>query len=194
MTEEEVLRIIDKIATRVAPKYTFGYYDVEDVEQEARREAIKGLLKYDGKRPLENFLWIHLKNRLFNLRRDKYQRTTPPCSTCKQKVDGKCTKYDEVEHCNVHDAWTRRNEAKKNLMAPIGISSVVDEHEQNMRVQPHTQSELEITELESLLDREIPAALRPDYLRMKAGDKVAKTKRVAVQEVVQKILEDHHYG
>ena len=47
LTEDEVVGVITKIARRLAPKFTFASYDVEDIEQEAFLIGIAGLEKYD---------------------------------------------------------------------------------------------------------------------------------------------------
>lgn len=68
---EVILRVIEKIS----PKYTFGYYEADDIRQESYIICLKALRKYDESRPLENFLSRHLSNRLKSLIRDKYSRS-----------------------------------------------------------------------------------------------------------------------
>jgi len=48
--------------------------DEEDIEQEAFIIGMDALERYDGVRPLENFLSVHIKNRLKNFKRDNYYR------------------------------------------------------------------------------------------------------------------------
>lgn len=67
-----ILQVID----RIAPRYTFGYYDIEDIKQESYIICLEGLEKYDESRPFENFISKHLSNRLKSLIRDKYTRTS----------------------------------------------------------------------------------------------------------------------
>ena len=59
-TESEVIDIINTVADRLCYKFKFGYHSAEDMKQQARLFAWQGLEKYDGKRPLENFLWTHV--------------------------------------------------------------------------------------------------------------------------------------
>jgi DNA-directed RNA polymerase specialized sigma24 family protein len=61
LDEDFVSATIMKIAKRLAPKYVFSGYDVEDIEQEAFLIGIAGLDKYDTSRPLENFMYTHTK-------------------------------------------------------------------------------------------------------------------------------------
>ena len=68
MTEQEVLAVIEKIANRYCHKFKFGYFTAEDIKQEAFIIAVDALDRYDERRPLENFLSSHVKNRLINFK------------------------------------------------------------------------------------------------------------------------------
>lgn len=72
MTEQEVIDQINKVIDRISSKYTFYGYDVNDIKQESFIICIDALDRYDEKRPLENFLSVHLSNRLKNFVRDNY--------------------------------------------------------------------------------------------------------------------------
>jgi len=70
----EHLTIIQKVAETIAPRYTFGYLGKEDLIQEAIIFGIEVYDKWDGHRPLENFVSVHISNRLKNFKRDNYFR------------------------------------------------------------------------------------------------------------------------
>jgi RNA polymerase sigma factor (sigma-70 family) len=72
MTQQEIIDQITIVIDRIAPKYTFRDYDVEDIKQEAFMICMDALDRYDSNRPLENFLSVHLSNRLKNFVRDNY--------------------------------------------------------------------------------------------------------------------------
>ena len=76
MTKEEVLSTIELIVGRIAPRYTFNGYEVDDIKQESFIICMDALNRYDGRRPLENFLSVHLSNRLKNFIRDNYFLTS----------------------------------------------------------------------------------------------------------------------
>ena len=97
MTEQEVIETITKVVDRQAAKFRFGYYEIEDMRQEAFIIAMDALDRYDEKRPLENFLAVHVNNRLKNFKRDNFYR------------------MDNEKH-----------ESKKLIMDPIDISRVRD--------------------------------------------------------------------
>lgn len=182
LTEKEVLDTIDNIANRLAARFRFGYYSIEDMKQEARLEAWKGLQKYDGVRPLENFLWTHVRNRLFNLKRNKFQRPNiPPCSTCNGEGCSKCMTRE------------RRNNTKKNLMLPIELTDVRDDEEDNMKTYDDVVDNIEKEEIMALLDKEMPLDLRQDFIKVKYGIKVNKQKREAVYQEVLRILKENGY-
>lgn len=83
MTKEEVLEKINLVVGRIAPRYTFNGYEIDDIKQEAFIICMEALKRYDCKRPLENFLSVNLSNRLKNFIRDNYFTKN---ETEKQKV------------------------------------------------------------------------------------------------------------
>lgn len=72
MSEQEVMQKIVLVVDRIAPKYTFNGYEVDDIKQEAYIICMDALDRYDEARPLENFLSVNLSNRLKNFVRDNY--------------------------------------------------------------------------------------------------------------------------
>ena len=95
------LKTIQTIAERIANKYVFGYFDKEDIVQEAVIFGLEAYEKWDRVRPLENFISVHISNRLKNLKRDNYFRLGLDDSKPERKA---------------------HNESKKNLMTPISIN------------------------------------------------------------------------
>ena len=72
LTEKEVVDQIEKVCNRIAPRYTFYGYTVDDIKQESFIICMEALNRYDGVRPLENFLSVNLSNRLKNFVRDNH--------------------------------------------------------------------------------------------------------------------------
>lgn len=72
MTQEQVINQINIICDRIAPKYTFHGYPIEDMKQEAFIICIEALNRYEPGRPLENFLSVNLSNRLKTFMRDNF--------------------------------------------------------------------------------------------------------------------------
>lgn len=72
MNQEQVIRQINKVVDRIAPRYVFYGYEVDDLKQESFIICMEALPRYDATRPLENFLSVHLSNRLKNFVRDNH--------------------------------------------------------------------------------------------------------------------------
>jgi RNA polymerase sigma factor (sigma-70 family) len=72
MSLQQVMSSISTVVDRISPKYTFNGYEVDDIKQEAFIICVDALERYDHNRPLENFLSVHLSNRLKNFVRDNF--------------------------------------------------------------------------------------------------------------------------
>ena len=172
MKESEVLEVINKICDRYAYKFKFGYYTPDDIRQEAFIIALDALERYEEGRPLENFLAVHVKNRLNNFKRDKYYRQN------KKKQDDKQEKL---------------NNSKKFLMEPLDISNIRDEKEDNMRVEDDFVIDFEQQEVLRIIDQNLDVSLRSDYLRIKDGVYVPKPRRKQIYEEIDMILRENGY-
>lgn len=185
MTETEVMKVIDNVANRLARRFRFGYHDIDDMKQQARMFAWEGLDGYIDGLPLENYLWTHVRNRLFNFKRDKYERPGNPCDNCKEE---KCDGRD----CCIYRKWLSHNRSKKNLMNPIDIENVVDDKESNMR-DYGDEDELEYRELLDKIRNEMPTLIYKIFVRLQHGGKVNKVQKTKVQVEVDRIMEKYHY-
>lgn len=196
MTEEEVLLNIEKVVKEFSDSYTFGYYELEDIQQEARVEALKALPKYDpldanGKptRPLANFLYAHVKNRLLNLRRNKYKRTDPPCNLCHnnrqaEHIDGKV--------CKKYIIWKKRNSMKANLTRPLTLDGISEDGEPSIAVDGKVPNMANINDLRQMINDKLDPALRIDYLRILAKEKIPKSRQEAVEQAIKEIIGENY--
>ena len=162
------------------------------MKQEARLEAWKGLEKYDEVRPLENFLWTHVRNRLFNKKRNELARPNKPCLDCPLKCYVKerdeCTEYGDLMECDFYASWTNLNNSKRNIMEPLGISEIKDEKEKNAQMPDSILDELANREIISLIEDELEVQFRKDWLLLRAGDKVPKKRREALETRINEII------
>lgn len=198
MTEEEVVAVMQKIAKAAAYKYRFGYFESDDIEQEAYIEAIKGLEKYDGKRPLENFLRVCVLNGLKNLKRKKYERLDKPCDCCPLnayiKDTDECTAFDDKQECELYARWLERNTTKKNLMNLVGIDSVVSgqQEERLMHYEDDVLDSLIASELLEIIEASLTdSEYRKDWIKLRHNLKVPKHRRQRIREEVIRILAEH---
>lgn len=202
LPENEIVDVINNVANRLASRFKFGYHELEDMKQQARLFAWEAMSNYDGVRPLENFLWTHVRNRLFNFKRDKYERPGKPCLACDHYIydnigGDTCSKYSVKDECSMYNHWCKRNQRKKNIMNPVDITCIDDEHENNMKLLGD-EPMINYKEMLEIIDRELPLSLRPLFLRLKFGNKLTKIQKIKVQIAVQDILiahgyDEHHY-
>lgn len=164
--DDQSLSVIRRIAKRLAPKYTFGFYEVADLEQEAIIFGMKSLEKYDQSLPLENFMVVCMGNALKNFKRKHYVRLGA----------------DESKYA-----------AKKNLAEPLSLESVDERDESSMWNLSDNLDSLHIKDIFLLIDQHLPRELRADYLRMKHGTSIPKARREKVEEALLELLEEHGY-
>ena len=187
VSDEEFLRVLDKISKKLVYKFKFGYHEVEDMKQQAAIFALEGLEKYDHKRPLENFLWTHVRNRLFNYKRNNYQRPDKPCLTCplydpQCKVStSQCSKYSDKESCELYKSWSDRNTNKKNIMKPSHIDYDISNNTE-------LTDAVSDSEIVKFLDANIHSDYRETYLRLKHGEKIPKQKLIKLQNHIKTLL------
>lgn len=189
-TEDSVLQIIDRVVRVLAPRFVFGSFEIEDIEQCGRQYALEALAEgsYDPTRPLDKFIYAHVSNRLINLRRDRCSRQ-PSCRRCYR--GDYCTGLDQP--CQAHVRWVRINSVKSGLAARApqpkeDIAAAVDD---KTPIAPEdTAEDAARDELVKLVEREIPLDLRADWLRIRAGIRIPRERRLAVESAVLAILGD----
>jgi len=181
--EAEIVRVIQRVSATLAPKLMFGYHARADIEQEAFVLALKVLDRgvYDPSRPLENFLYVHLRRRLRNNIRKHYYRGEPPCTCCD-------VSNPSATPCKKWTDWNRRNVSKQNLMRPIDIQCVDGEGEPGMASRPVDGDDAVHNELLASIDARLPLELRADYLRMREHVLIPKARRQRFREAVLAII------
>jgi hypothetical protein len=191
VSQEEFLLALDNITRRLASKFRFAYHSVEDMKQQAAIFALEGLKNYDSTRPLENFLWTHVRNRLFNYKRNNYQRPDNPCTNCPffdkhlQQSQNQCSKFVNKLDCELYAPWAKRNEAKKNIIQPNSMDN-------STHLSPSTSydSIIENKEIIKFLDANIGPEFRESYLKLKNGIKVSKSDIKKLQTYIFKLMEN----
>ena len=183
LTEEQVMTAMNKAVALLAQTFSFGYFDSDDIRQEAYIFGLEALSRYDPSRPLENFLYSHIKNRLINFKRDKYHRTDPPCKICAEHG-----KHPDGSVCTKYIAWKKRNSSKQNLMRPLDIQNLSDENEKSVRQSHNIIDEATLTEARNLIDEHLSIELRSVYLRIRAGESVPKAKRVKLENALRDLI------
>lgn len=153
--QETILKVID----RIAPKYVFGYYELDDIKQESYIICLEGLQKYDKTRPFENFISKHLSNRLKTLIRDKYSRSN----------------IESEKHGQL-------NQSKKNLM------DLKSNEGQPKMCEDNTLEKMLTEEAMETLMRELPPSMRNNFYRLANGVSIQSAKKTALFNKVKEIL------
>lgn len=178
MNQESVLKVIQKVSKKIANKYTFGFYEPEDIEQDAFIIAIEALEHYDPSRPLENFLCVYISNRLKNTKRNKYHR-----------IDYKCSSCDSTDsNCKVCQKYHRRNNAKKSLMEPLDINQVRGIIDKSLSY--YTRNDMEVKEILEIIDANLESRYREDYLKMRSGVQITGFRRRVIIKKINEIIRD----
>jgi DNA-directed RNA polymerase specialized sigma24 family protein len=157
----EQFKTILKVIDRIAPKYVFGYYTLDDIKQESYIICLEALEKYDGLRPFENFVSKHLSNRLKTLIRDKYSRSNI---------------LTEKHQC--------LNESKRSLVdlqPSLEGSAVFADHEDLL-------DKLSTAEAIEMLMEQLPPSMRNDFKRIANGVAVQSVKKAALFKRVKEIV------
>ena len=197
VTEEEFLAVLNNITRRLASKFRFGYHDIDDMKQQAAIFAMEGLEKYDRSRPLENFLWTHVRNRLFNYKRNNYQRPDKPCLSCplydpnfKKSTNG-CSKFANKNDCEPYNSWSKRNESKKNIMIPQNIENINENNSSHKTDDP--TNFVGNQEIVNYLDENITKPeYREIYLKLKNGSKVNAILLNKLKKHIKQLLEERN--
>jgi hypothetical protein len=192
--ENELLTVIDNISKKLAYKFKFGYHDIEDMKQQISIFAIEGLKNYDYKRPLENFLWTHVRNRLFNYKRDNYRRPDKPCYSCPlfDSKNSLCTKYSDKNDCDLYYTWSQRNDNKKNLMHLTTIDEIKNYGSVFTSDDDDFFNFISNKEIIDIIENNLIDNNRMIYLRIKSGAKVSKAEKDSLVEHIKQILKEYH--
>lgn len=156
--DEQTLDIVVKIAQKLAPKYTFACYETEDIEQEAILIGLSGLEKYDNSRPLENFMYVHISNRLKTFKRDNYYR---------------------LDHGNAQKIQDR----KKSLLEPIDITALY-----SICTQDNISNDAHISEILDKIDEKLPPQYRRDYIKLRTNSSLPKGRKAEIIKIIEQII------
>lgn len=167
-TEDEILEIIDNVSSRYAQKYSFGYYEPDDIKQEAFILSLEALEKYDEVRPLENFLAVHIRNKLITFIRNNYYRTD----------------YSSA----VGEAV---NDSKRKIMNMLDISLVNAENESRM-TREFGLNEIYTEELMDILDYNLHPHFREDYHKYLDGFKLTSAREENLLNHLKEIADKYY--
>jgi hypothetical protein len=192
MSEQEVLDIIEKVVSKISYKFVFGFYQYEDIKQQAWIYAIEGLENYKPDLPLQNFLCVHVKNRLCNFKRNNFVRLDKPCLHCPLgawvKKGDICKKFEDKMDCEPFAKWTNKNQTKQNIIKPVNIGVVVDHQERNMYTEAPILDNIANAAIIEVIDRKLCGETRILWLKAKGGVKIHKEEQERLRDEILLIL------
>ena len=175
---------MNHVVSVISHTFAFGYYEMDDIRQEARLMCMDAFSRWDRVRPLANFLYSHVHKRLYNLRRNKFMRNDAPCALCH---GGHL--HENGSTCEAYKKWLKINLSKKYLAQPGSHAHPLESNTED-RSAKCPSYRMEMAELFTVFDKEIPLSLRKDYLKMKEGAFLPKKKERAVIQALRKIAEE----
>ena len=187
ISESEFVSIVEKISSTLCKKFRFGYLVEEDIKQECYILAIAALEKYNGKHPLENYLRVCIKKRLCTFKRDNYQRLYEKKCSCKFCKD-KSESHDYKMNCSRYKNWYENNQRKKNIISPIGLQQVNNTNADKLVREDNVEKLVDDGEIFEIIDRKLPVQMRSDYLKMKSGSKISKSREDEILCKIREIL------
>jgi len=177
--------IIERVSSRLGQKFRFGYHTIDDMKQQAALFAWEGINdSWDDSRPLENFLWIHVRNRLYNFKRNNYGRPEKPCDSCPLYVNYECTGFDNMMDCKLYKGWSDRNTAKRNLMS--SYSTVYEKEQESSAL-----DDLFTRDIINLIDQELHVYFREDWIRFTNNLRLPKVRKDRLLEELSVILKEN---
>ena len=162
------------------------------MKQQARLFAWEGIEHYDGVRPLENFLWTHVRNRLYNFKRNNFGRPDKPCDSCpyfdlahENDKGYPCKADDDHEECDLYMGWLKRNTAKRNIMNTAQLDLEV-------RQSDAIEEAIDKKHIFNVVDQSLPVHYREDWIRFINNLKISKFKKEALIEAIAEILKENN--
>lgn len=115
--------IATNTAKKIAPKFVFGSYTVEDLVQHGLYVVMNEADRYNSERgTFVTFCYILIRSRLHSLKRNQYERPDPPCARCPLHAwipeQKKCSLFNDLSLCSIYHKWELKNEHKRLLSGP----------------------------------------------------------------------------
>jgi hypothetical protein len=126
------------------------------------------------------------------MKRDKFFRLSPPCNKCKHSLCSKtgllCKKFNDFGECKVYSKWLKRNEMKRNIAAPISLSSVTFEEYDALTIEDNKDAEIDYRDFLQKIEDKIPLNMRGLFLKMKYNTFLTKGEKNKLRQIIEEIL------
>jgi DNA-directed RNA polymerase specialized sigma24 family protein len=179
---DEIQRVVYSVARQFAGK-SFGSHTADDTIQTCVLYGLEALgegTKYDPARPLDRFLYSHMRNRLSNMMRSQASRQESPCQCCS-------VREPPAEPCERFRKYLRANAFRKSLAKVVGLKDAAATLE--------TPEQIALgRELDQYIRLRLDERLLKDYQRMLVDDYPHGGRLTQVRDAVREILVDSPYA
>jgi hypothetical protein len=88
VSEQDFVAAVEKVASALAKRFACARHPEEDVRQEVALLCLEAVHRFDPARGygLENFLYIHGRNRVLNILRRDVSRADARCAVCHDRA------------------------------------------------------------------------------------------------------------
>ena len=99
--------------------------DFEDIKIKILTHIWKKWDKYDPSKPLGAWVNTIIQHQLYNILRDCYLSTSPPCSKCPCNLgDGMCSMFGKYSlECTPYHAWYKSKKFRHDARLPLSLES-----------------------------------------------------------------------
>lgn len=205
LTVEDFINITNVIANKLSSSIKFGIYSKQDIMQEAYVEAIKGVPKFKHNKAsntsinvnvvhsnpnytaLANFLFIHIRNRLLNLKRDKHFRYEKKYM---DKVNNLKNANETAKHIktnsNIINNYVMINKSKSMLSSvyadsDTALSKLGYKYSNAFKYEDYT----------NIIEENIRYVPRELFLKLRCGMHLTKKQMNMLYHTIEDILRQH---
>lgn len=201
--ESGLFEAILDVAERSSYKYSFSYYEPDDIKQEVILKCLQIAHLYSGIKPIDAkaFFSTCATNYLKNLKRDNYVHIMPPCMPggyaanqipeelytgyCCLHWDNQAPKSDPChwklyETCEAWLTYKKYVQRLLNAANPITIDEEITDSTYTHDVASY--------DLDSSMRDRIPNELAPYYNKLIAGEKIPAKFKLKIQQICSGVL------
>lgn len=191
-TEKQIVQIIQSISKRISEYFTLGYMTPEDIQQECFILGWEGLQFYNGKHPLEHYMYVRIRTRFLNLIRKHVRRKDTPCYTCHAShLEPNLYKPDHENNqfCQKYLLWLERNNTKSLLFHTLCSGEFDIQENNNSNYDDKVCPEFSKKVIEILQDK-LPAEFSELLNKLLGGIKLRRKTMMPLIEECKKIIKD----
>jgi hypothetical protein len=186
LSEADFIAAVDRSVQILGPDMMFGPFTIEDLRQECYLWGMELLAtgRYDASRPFGNYVFVHLRRRLLNLRRKHLSRYDFPCVPC---GEGRGCQ-ENGGYCLPFQKWKARQDKKKALSTTASLE--ISQDTTKVRNASPVEQDVQANELMALLDEGLSEASRKVLDALLSNQEIGSREHMRLRVEVRAILEE----